>query len=956
MDCLDASVAVDLVEGRLDRDRVSAIEAHVASCSDCRTLIAAVVRRTDTDRDEDSELGAGATAGPVVLGRGAVVGRYVVLEPHGRGGMGDVYKAYDPELDRTVAIKLVRPGRAGADARARLIREARALAQLSHPNVVAVHDAGSFDDDVFIAMEFVTGRTLRAWVRTERPSWRRIVDTMIAAGRGLCAAHDAGLVHRDFKPDNVIVGDDGRVRVLDFGLVRSETGEDAAEAPTDPGGGGRPVDPATITRTGAVIGTPGYMAPEQHRGGEVDARSDQFSFCVVLHEALYGARPFPDVGLAEAVLAGRVVEPPHDAAVPARLRRIVLRGLSVAPGDRYPALAELLADLARDPAARRRRIAVVVGAAGLAGAAAVAATASLTGGAPPGPPPCRGAEAALAGTWDPGRRSAIERAFRTADPRLGAEAFAHAAPVLDGYAARWRAMHVDACEATRVRGDQSADVLDLRMRCLDRHRKALAAVVDVLAGADAALVGRAVQVAGALPPVAECGDIEALSTPLPLPRDPAVRAAVARVDAEIARVEALRLARRLPEGEAAARLMVEHAAKIRYPPVQAEALARQAIMFSTASKLDDAERVGERAVYAAIAARDPRTAVRAAVELAWDLGVAADHRVEAHRWGKLAEALVAGMGGSEELEELIDGTLGSMALYESDDAEAMRRLTRALELERKLDGGDSIYVARDLTNLAIVYYNRSDYQRSGQLLRDAIAMFDRTAGPHNSIAMEALQNLAELDVELGNYDEAEALAKRSYHLAVAIYGELSAEAARALGPAMMAHDARGDHETAAAEGRRRIAAFEHASPGGGELGVAWQMLGDVETHAGRDAAAVADYDRAIALILKAYGPRSHDLASTYVDVSVPLSRLGRHAEALRRARAGREILHGLLGDDNEATAEAEVAIARVELAAGDRAAARRRLEAALAVEVEAHAPASRQREAEDLLARARATP
>ena len=185
MDCLEASAAVDLVEGRLEADEVARIEAHVAACSDCRALIAAVVRSTEPAGSDD---GDGDGPVPVVLGRGALVGRYVVLEPHGRGGMGDVYKAYDPELERTVAIKLVRPGRAGGDARARLIREARALAQVAHPNVVAVYDAGSFDDEVFIAMELVIGETLRGWLRTARPSWPRVVEAMAAAGRGLHAA------------------------------------------------------------------------------------------------------------------------------------------------------------------------------------------------------------------------------------------------------------------------------------------------------------------------------------------------------------------------------------------------------------------------------------------------------------------------------------------------------------------------------------------------------------------------------------------------------------------------------------------------------------------------------------------------------------------------------------------------------------------------------------------------
>jgi eukaryotic-like serine/threonine-protein kinase len=268
------------------------------------------------------------------------VGRYLILDRIGSGGMGDVYAARDPELDRRVAIKLLRSPRSGA----RLLREARALARLAHPNVVAVHDVGIFEERSFVAMELVEGTTLRAWMEERPRPWREVLDVFVPAGRGLSAAHAAGLVHRDFKPENVMIGSDGRVRVLDFGIV----GSVPADGP-EPEFDMESADPTRLTAPGGPVGTPGYMAPEQLCGQEIDARADQFGFCVALWEALYGARPFGGAtlrALTAAVLRGVVDEPPPGRPAPAWLRRLVTRGLSVERGARHRSMDALLADIA----------------------------------------------------------------------------------------------------------------------------------------------------------------------------------------------------------------------------------------------------------------------------------------------------------------------------------------------------------------------------------------------------------------------------------------------------------------------------------------------------------------------------------------------------------------------------------------------------------------------------------
>jgi serine/threonine protein kinase len=264
--------------------------------------------------------------------------------------MGVVYAAHDPELDRPIAIKLLRlRGPAPAEGHERLQREAKVMARLSHPAVVPVFDVGSHQDRLFVAMELVDGQTLSSWLKQTRPDWRDALAALVRAGRGLAAAHAAGIVHRDFKPDNVLVGADGRIRVTDFGLAR--LGDGAPVAEPSAGDAASPAEGGGLTRGDAVMGTPGYMAPEQHLGRPADARADQFSFCVALYEAVYGERPFrwepaddvrSLVALAGEVTAGRVQPPPRGSRVPAWLRRVLVRGLAVDPAARWPTMDALL--------------------------------------------------------------------------------------------------------------------------------------------------------------------------------------------------------------------------------------------------------------------------------------------------------------------------------------------------------------------------------------------------------------------------------------------------------------------------------------------------------------------------------------------------------------------------------------------------------------------------------------
>ena len=504
--------------------------------------------------------------------RGATIGRYVVLGLVGRGGMGEVYAAYDPELDRKVAVKLLRvkPGNGVSlnEGRQRTLREAQAIARLSHPNVVVVYDVGTFRDQVFIAMEFVEGNTVTYWLAAQSRSWQEVLRVFRAAGRGLTAAHEKGLVHRDFKPDNVMVGRDGEVRVMDFGLARQVTDKPALErtpptrsmpvaiaehgpgavpddqmttillngpptGPPTPAGGidSQPSQPSSgmfelqLTRTGAMMGTPAYMAPEQFLGTATDARTDQFSFCVALYEALYGERPFSGntmFALTTAVVQGQVKEAPQSSKVPLWVRKVLLRGLRAEAGERYPSMHDLIEALGKNPNAARMRF--------LAVAAVVLVPVALTVGVHQSlanhKSTCGAGPARLAGIWDltaeggpePARQAAIHSAFLHTGKSYASEVYATVNRILSGYSQSWANMYREACEATNARGEQSAEVLDLRMTCLQERLGGLRALTDVFSDANGQVVENAVSAANNLGSLDRCADVPLLRSVVRPPR------------------------------------------------------------------------------------------------------------------------------------------------------------------------------------------------------------------------------------------------------------------------------------------------------------------------------------------------------------------------------------------------------------------------------------------------------
>jgi serine/threonine protein kinase/tetratricopeptide (TPR) repeat protein len=737
---------------------------------------------------------AGPPDGEFSLSKGASIGRYIILGVLGRGGMGEVYAAYDPELNRKIAIKLLRAraDAATASGRTRLLREAQAIARLSHPNVVVVYDVGTFQDTVFIAMEFLEGNTLGYWLQAKQRNWREILDVFLLAGRGLVAAHAAGLVHRDFKPDNVMITKTGQVRVMDFGLAREETRDGTIaplapeQVPPPPGASalvavpgadidvtmkldgiaaseaasaGSGANPAgylrlKLTRTGALLGTPAYMAPEQFSGGVGDARTDQFSFSVALYEGLYGRRPFAGndvVTVMNNVVAGRLTDPPENSHVPGWIRKVLLRGMATKLDDRFATMADLLEALSRDPSLRQRNWITALAGVAMLVAVAVGGQRLATNHRAV----CDGGPARAATAWGPGQRGAVERAFHASGNKRASQVLEQMAGVLDSYVARWTSMYTEACEATRVRGEQSAEVLDLRMECLNERLSGVRALTAVFQSADQGVVDNAVGAAGALPSPDRCEDVAMLRAVVRPPDSAATRGEIERLREEVAKVNALASAGRCDQARVVGGPVLEAARRLEYKPLEAEISYALGKLFDTCLDTKEALAHLEDAVMAAEASRDDEVAIEAAAMLGSAYADLTHDVHQARQWVRLAQAISARFSGHPLLQARV-GACDAMVLWrEGRLDEALAAEQRVLSVRLLALGPSSVDVAMSNNNLAGILHELGRDQEAIVHIRRAINIFAKVLGEGNGRIAIASVNENEILTALGRYDEAE---------------------------------------------------------------------------------------------------------------------------------------------------------------------------------------------------------
>ncbi|WP_293258964.1 serine/threonine-protein kinase [Nannocystis sp.] len=684
------------------------------------------------------------------------IGRFQVLGRLGAGGMGVVYTAYDERLDRKIAIKVLRSEGSGDQSRVRLQREAQAMARLSHPNIVAVHEVGEAEGGVFVAMEFVRGSSLDRWLETKQP-WRRVVEVFSAAGRGLQAAHTAGLIHRDFKPANAILGDDGSVKVLDFGLARSDASPaDEAQAPGS-------LMNLRLTRTGVMMGTPAYMSPEQLLGEPLTPASDQFSFFVALYEGLYRRLPFAGESLTELVehvTSDRPAEAPAGSDVPAWLYRVVLRGLARAPADRFPDMAAALAALANDPARRRRRLA---GALGLMLFSAGASVGAMQLGATDGGR-CEGLAAATAPVWNDERIAAARTAFTTSAGSLGSETWTLLEPRLAAWVEQWVALRGDRCRAYAA-GELSDTLHDRSLACLERQLARVDGLVSAFVVADQARVEQAPGAVAALPPLSLCADVDDLLAEVAPPVDPDARARVADGRAVLERARAAIDLGDYDGALASASQVAARARALNYEPLVALAEVVRGDALQWKRDVPGADAALGAGLELALASGDDRSAVEALARRIFVRAELAGQPERALADEAIDRALLRRISDDPRLAWLVENNIAVAHDAASDTEAAAHGYEAALRIAESINDGVSTEAIVSRYNLGLLRGEQRDFDRAAQLLAAAAAAGEKINGANHPALLPLLEGQANAAYALGRLAEALALCHRARALA-----------------------------------------------------------------------------------------------------------------------------------------------------------------------------------------------
>jgi serine/threonine protein kinase/tetratricopeptide (TPR) repeat protein len=768
--CLDRATLEGLAAERVEGPGREAAHAHVANCPTCSHTLSEIrgpvpspgealgdtqtlsfltpnAPRTPSKR---GPLEDGVMAGPAQAAE--TIGPYTLLEQLGEGGMGAVYTAYDPELDRKVALKLLRStdedSESTAQFQARLRREARAMARLDSPNVVAVHDVGRYEDRVYLVMDRVDGSTLKEWLAERPRGWHEVLDAFLQAARGLAAAHAQGLVHRDFKPSNVLVGKDGRVRVTDFGLARRVGPVEAPDRATSLSGDSIPAAElsSSVSRGGSVRGTPRYMAPEQVMAQAVSPWTDQFSFCVALYEALLGEPPFnrpfdsPNPPQLRNVRGNR-------GRVPRFVRRALMRGLSIAPERRFESMSALVAALSKNPA---RRVAIVLLSAAVV--ALIAATAaisvrqsrlSLAG--------CTDTGHDLAGIWDDEERRAVRASFASADPSSAATKSQAVIQTLDAYAASWTELRGTACaRAASLEGDETAL---FELSCLGREKSDLQTLVGVLAHADAGLATNAGNTVNLLQPPRRCTEGPVLASLPKPPTDPKVRVEVEQLRKAlfVARVEAW--TGNPKEASHALGPIIDRSRVLHYRPLEAEALAALSYSQGIEGSLVLSQATWVKAEITAEAAGDDELATIAASSLA-ERASERGRFDDAQQWLDRAESLVERLGGDRMAEGHYEGAVTAVGMQMGKpDEEVLRHAERSYQLLSQVYGPDDVRSWHYLAKLAYIEARAQRYEEADTKLQTALKEIGRMAG--EATLLTYLGQAIVTSVYSGHVDEAE---------------------------------------------------------------------------------------------------------------------------------------------------------------------------------------------------------
>jgi eukaryotic-like serine/threonine-protein kinase len=853
---------------------------------------------SNTDTIEGTSGGCGDGQRDATPVRGSTVGRYVILNELGAGAMGVVHVAYDPKLDRNVAVKLLRAGHGSVQSR--LLREAQAMAKLSHPNIVAVHDVGTTGERVWIAMELVAGKTLGAWIREAPRPWGELLEVMLAAGRGLAHAHAAGLVHRDFKPDNVMVGDDGRVRVMDFGLARptdeagpAVSGDERASTDDDerPGVVGETTEAASaVSRTGALIGTPAYMAPEQFAGERAGVAADQFAFCITLWEAVYKERPFAGdtiATIAKHVLDGSRRAPRRDGSGPTWMRAAIERGLARDASERWPSMQALLDVLERGKArARRRRAVTGMGALALVGAVAAGVHALDVHRRTEA---CHASGERIAADWNDEVRAEIRAVMLATEVSHAENTAVRVVRWLDDHAAAWQEATTEACLDANVRGVWDLDLLDRAQWCLDGPRLALQSLVQRLANADSSAMASAAPVAASLPMVGRCRDAALLQR---LPPPPVKRRKEAeRIRAEVTRAEAVADAGMYEEGLDMVRAAAQRADALGWPPLVALTRAKEAKLHDLVGDYAAAERIGSEAYHQAARAGAWDIAASVGIALVMTVGERQARTSEGLAWARHAEDALVHAGTSHGLQEAQRlASIATVRRLAGEYARARDLQERALEIQEANYGPDHPVVASTLHNLGNTLDDLGDRQGARRMFERALAAKEEAFGPDHPIVSSTVSSLGFLDHFAGDTQSARRLMERALAINEGAFGS--------------------DHPTVAADLYN--------------LGATYDVDEDGDT-------ARAYFERALSIRRATLGTEHPEIATNMLALSVIHRERGDHEEAMRLAKAALAIQEKVSSPDHLDVANTLRVMAQLHHNLGDVDGWHERLENAVAI-------------------------
>jgi eukaryotic-like serine/threonine-protein kinase len=891
-----------------------------------------VVDATDLSWSEPANAGG---VEPVTIG--ARLGRYLVIEELGRGGMGLVLHAYDPKLQREVALKIVRTGALDASAQARLVREARAMARLNHPNVVAVYDV-ELEDAVVVVMEYVPGTTLWRWLDEATRSWKEVVDAFLAAGRGLAAAHDEGLLHRDFKPDNVLVGSDARVRVTDFGLARAHGGRasfDAAHArhPQWSSEDGLPSEdepPLELTDAGMVMGTPRYMAPEQAEGKEVDARADQYAFCVALWRALTGRWPFE--GNARALLQAKRAGAPHwpnDVAVPRHVVEAVRRGLSADPASRWPSVPALLAELSRDPSRRRRRL-LATGVLALAvvggwGLERLQRARTMAG--------CASEGARIDEVWNDARADTIDTAFAATGIAYAGDTWRRSHARIDDFVRKWKITRSSTCEREIVERTLGRDVAKLSRACLDEHYDALDALLQQLEQPDATVIQQAATATASLPLVRACTDENRLRHRTELPSDPGMRERVRDLRGRLSQASAAQATGRHGLALQHAQAVLEEAMSLPWAPLATEAKLAVAVAHDVQGRYEDARgRYEEVFVEAGASARD-ELALRASTALVDTVGARLARPEEGLHWGRLSRMLVDRLDLPDDLAvaELLNNLANvhaSMGVF--DEAQALHE--KALAIREKELGPEHPKLAASLNNFATVRYGVGAFEDARILLERAVAIRQRALGPEHPSVASNLSNLATVHQTMNELDDAKALHERALAIQERTLGLEHPDVAMSLNNLAALYRVMGAYDEAKSIHERAIVIREKTlGPEHPDVAVSLNNLGSVHQSTSTFEEAKALHERALRIQEKTLGPEHLDVATSLYNLGNVHRATGAYEDAKSFYERAVTVWEQALGPEHADVAESLCELARVHVATGAYAEAKACYERALAI-------------------------